>query len=305
MNVQSEVKAGAIATHLVKVDPASPALAILGTSGVAIKAGTIFRGRTFEIDTPVVLPAGGLLAGHDYAALAGERLQLVLAHSVDDINDPLVIGGFHYAPGGNAAARSGGDDVPAINPYSVWDRNFRPACADPRGMALIEAPHGHRFWSDIYLLGVNHVADGTSRFGVTIADGATCPINPATGKPFKALDYETAIAVLAHHGKQVPSLEEFFALAIGVTEKTAAEDDPVSTKLDAARTSKFGIMQATGNMWVWGHDGDPDQPRTSLFGGSFWHDDYAGSRYARLDCWPGNSNEIIGARGRSDHLQLV
>ena len=43
-----------------------------------------------------------------------------------------VLGGFHYAPGGNAPARSGGDDVPAINPCSLWDVAFRPACADQR-----------------------------------------------------------------------------------------------------------------------------------------------------------------------------
>jgi RNA-directed DNA polymerase len=42
------------------------------------------------------------------------------------------------------------------------------------------------------------------------------------------------------------------------------------------------------------------QPRASIFGGSWLNDGNAGSRYANLDYWPDNSNENIGARGRSD-----
>ena len=45
-------------------------------------------------------------------------------------------------------------------------------------------------------------------------------------------------------------------------------------------------------------------PRPSIFGGSWLYDVYAGSRYADLDFWPGHSDGYIGARGRSDHLQL-
>ncbi len=41
-------------------------------------------------------------------------------------------------------------------------------------------------------------------------------------------------------------------------------------------------------------------PRASIFGGSWLNDDNAGSRYANLDYWPDNSNDNIGARGRSD-----
>lgn len=42
------------------------------------------------------------------------------------------------------------------------------------------------------------------------------------------------------------------------------------------------------------------QPRASILGGSWWSDDNAGSRYANVDNWPDNSNENLGARGRSD-----
>ncbi|MGH6682780.1 MAG: hypothetical protein ACRECA_02450, partial [Pseudolabrys sp.] len=108
---------------------------------------------------------------------------------------------------------------------------------------------------------------GTSRCGATIADGDNVP-QPVSGKEFDGFDYETALAVLAHHGKSLLSVYEFFAAAYGVTEKTAARSDPRTTKLDAPRTSRWGVMQATGNMWVWGHDGDPDVPRASIFGGA-------------------------------------
>lgn len=303
MNIQSDVKAGAAVPFLVKTDPASPVLKIIENGGIAIKAGTTFGRRVFEADTPVEMPAGGLMAGWDYDVVVGEKLAAVLTGSAD-MNDPLIIGGFHVAPGGNATSRKGGDGTPAINPYSLRDRNFRPACRDPRGMALIEGAHGHRFWCDIYLLGVNHLADGTSKFGVKIADGSDCPINPATGKAFKRFEYQNAVDVMAHHGKQLLSFEEFAPAAYGVTEKTACGEDPVTTKLDVARTSKFGIIQATGNMWVWGHDGDPDEPRASFLGGSYWLDGNAGSRFAVVDYWPAASSGSLGARGRSDHLQL-
>jgi len=298
MNSHTQIKA--LTPVLSKNDASSPAIFITD-GGVVIKSATVFNERKFLSDTPVDLPTGGLIAGSDYVILVGEKLAVVLAHSLDDINDPLIIGGFHLAPGGNATARKGGDDTPTINPYSLWDRNFRPACADPRGMALVEKPGG-RFWCDIYLLGVNHLSDGTSRLGVQIADGDTPPME--NERAFDRLDYETAKKVMAFHGKQLLGFEDFAAVAYGVTERTAIGSDPDVTKLDAARTSKFGIMQATGNMWVWGHDGDPDEPRASLFGGSWWGGGNAGSRYAGVGYWADVSDEDIGARGRSDHLQL-
>jgi hypothetical protein len=170
-------------------------------------------------------------------------------------------------------------------------------------MALIKSVGGY-FWCDIYLAGVNHLNDGTSRFGATIADGDDRPLD-AKGKKVKSFNYETACASMAHHGKGLLGFEEFAAAAFGVTEKSARREDPETTGLDAARTSKFGLMQATGNMWIWGHDGDPDEPRASLLGGSWVYGGDAGSRYAHLAGWPDNSSGFLGARGRSDHLQLA
>ncbi len=285
---------------LIKRDKASPAIKIAG-DGAKVKAGVTFRGIVIRKEMPIEAPAGGYTAGSDYVVTIA-RGKAVARPMISASISASAIGGFHFAPGGNAAADASGDTTPAINPYSIWDRNFRPACKDPRGMTLVEVPGKGRVWCDIYLLGKNHLEYGTSMFGVTIADGTDLPQNPAGGT-FSKFDYEAACAVMKHHGKQLLGAEEFFAAAFGVTEKTAAPGEPKSTGLDAPRTSRWGLMQATGNMWAWGTDGHSTLPRASLFGGSWFTGGDAGSRCAALGDWPGYSNVTIGARGRSDHLQ--
>jgi hypothetical protein len=252
----------------------------------------------FDKDFPIALPE--LVVGADYYVRIDSANEPV-AFMADGLPPADAIGGFHYAPGGNAPARAGGDDRPAINPSSCWDAGFRPACPDPRGMALVDRD-GLLFWCDIYLLGVDHMAKGTSRFGEIIADGDDLPA-AVDGKVLSGrCDFPTVQAIYAHHDKQLLTYDEFRAAAFGVTEKSAAEDAPGTTGLDAARTSRFGIMQATGNMWVWGTDGDSDDSRPSVFGGSWVFRSSAGSRYAGLGYWPGSSSDNISARGRSDHL---
>ncbi len=302
---------GTAAAALVKALPGLPVFIRMDRDAVAIRAGTTFAGRRFDEQTAIPAPAGGFVAGTDYGvSVEADAISVVQLDAVPTIEThPTIIGGFHFAPGGCAVARDGGDDLPAINPHSMWDWNFRPACPDPRGMVLIEMPvempDGRRFWCDIYLLGVDHTKDGTSRFGVTIADGSSPPKKPNGGR-FSKLDYGTAVVVMEHHGKGLLSFEEFIAAAFGVTERSVHDGDPKVTKLDAPRTSHHGVMQATGNVWVWGHDGDPDQPRASVFGGSWWHDGDAGSRCADVSYdWPGYSDVSLGARGRGDHLQLA
>jgi hypothetical protein len=298
MNKQATIERAA--PPLTKADPNSPVLKVYGRDSVLIKSGTSFDGVDFSEDTAVVMPAGGLEAGFDYGVICGLD---TIPQAIKFAGLAPCFAGFHFAPGGNAAARAGGDEIPAINPFSLWDLHFRPACADPRGMALAEL-RGGKFWCDIYLTGANCAADGTSRFGATIADGDDRPFDPS-GKKYKRFDYETAVAVMAAHGKGLLSVEEFFAAAFGVTEKTALDRNPKITGLDAPRTSKFGLMQATGNMWAWGHDGDPDTPRASILGGSWFGVGRAGSRFAFVDGWADFSGGLLGARGRSDHLQPV
>jgi hypothetical protein len=281
-----------------------PVFALAGGVLIVLAGTTLALGEgrvAFPADTSIALPA--LEAGCDYVIRDAEDGSLFAELATADLDGAW--GGFHYAAGGNAPARAGGDDVPAINPCSIWDLGFRPACADPRGMALVAGVPGlpvAPFWADIYLLARDHL-DGTSRAGVTIADGDNCPQLVDGSGHFEACDFETVKTVLAHHGKQVPSYDEFRALAYGVTEKTSADRRAETTGLDPARTSRCGVMQATGQRYVWGDCGDPDTPRASIFGG-YWHsDEVAGSRYAVVDDWPGDSSEWLGARGRSDHLQ--
>ncbi|WP_439399005.1 hypothetical protein ACRQ5Q_16765 [Bradyrhizobium sp. PMVTL-01] len=298
MNDRVDIK-GTATPLLTKLDPTSPALEVKGLGKLSIKNGTTFSGMSFDGDGDVKITS--LEPGTDYLVQIEGGVPVAVKYA--DGGGDACLGGFHFAPGGNGTGRAGGDEVPTISLFSLWDRNYRPACADPRGMVLVTAP-GRQFWCDIYLTGVDHLKNGTSAFDTVIADGDDLPRDPATGKPFKRFDYAAACAVMSHHGKRLLSFEEFAAAAYGVTEKTAAGEDPCRTNLDAPRTSYFGLMQATGNMWVWGHDGDPDQPRASLLGGCWLGEGSAGSRYADLGGWAGSSSGNIGARGRSDHLQL-
>ena len=289
------------ATRLIKPDTHSPAFKVIGRDALAIKAGVRFDGHLFADDT--LAPLEALEPGADYAVHVEDGVVSV-SRAVTIPSGQFLLGGFHYAPGGRgSSACAGGDAIPAISPDSVWDIAFRPSCPDPRGMTLVTGPTCD-FWCDIYLTGVNHLVDGTSRFGVTIADGADRP-RDAAGAAVKTFDYAAASAAMAAHGKTLLSHDECLAAAFGVKENSAASRNPKVTGLDAERTSKFGLMQATGNLWIWGHDGNPDSPRASLFGGSWINGDSAGSRTADVGSWPGHSRYNVGARGRSDPLKPV
>ena len=66
-----------LTSQLIKADPASPVLKVIGRDTLVVKAGTSFRGKTFDEDTPVLLPKGGLVTGADYVvALSGEAIAL-------------------------------------------------------------------------------------------------------------------------------------------------------------------------------------------------------------------------------------
>ncbi len=279
---------------ITRADRTAAILVATAGDAIAIRAGTAIEiaGQThvFEAKTPVGM--SDLAAGTDYAVLIDETgAPFATPVAANPLNAPFVAG-FHFAPGGCAAERNGGDATPAINPYSIWDLNFRPNCPDPRGMAHVETKDGRRFWVDIYLTGVDHKEQGTSRYGVEIADGWSLP----------RLDYQVASDIVARHGKRLPTYDEFRTAAFGVTERTSADDDPKKTGLEAARTSKFGLMQATGNLWIWGTDGDDEDPRPSILGSSWLNGSNAGSRYARLGSWADNSSGHIGVRAASDHL---
>lgn len=335
--------------YFYKQDVESVAFALTSAETLSIKANTFIETGDAMVcvtreDTAVVMPP--LVAGTDYAIYAcwdgkvhGVKTGSIRADA--SFTAPAgyttansrQIGGFHYAPGGNAPARAGGDATPSINPYSIWDLHWRPACLDPRGMALV----ANNFWCDIYLLGVDHHVNGTSKYNVAIADSASPPKIPDAfggngSSGYSSLTQFIATEVITSHGKQLPTYQEFAAYAYGSTENSSAGSDPVNTILRQAYTSKWGIMLATGNMLIWGRDlsyrldggdfnaakvfawqseltngrGDiykqPLGVAAALFGGHWSGGANSGSRASIWNDAPWNANNTIGARGIAKHL---
>ncbi len=320
-----------------KLDPSTPCLFKTGAGTLSIKAGTrgvvADRLLTVTADSAVTMPV--LTAGADYAVymlpdgrvVADANFTAPAGYAPGQV---LRIGGFHFSAGGNATAQAGGDSTPAINPYSIWDEKFRPACPDPRGMALVAGA----FWSDIYLCNTAPDVNGSSKFGATIADGSSPAKVPALfggngTTAYGSLTWYEACELAAAYGKRLPTLAEFCAAAYGVTEATSVGADPGVTGLDAPRTSKWGLMQAAGNMWIWGMDTAVDPNSTTAGGwnadtnsrgssytygagnlhralfGACWSDGaYAGSRAANWINAPSTSGGDIGARFLCDHLCL-
>jgi hypothetical protein len=261
--------------------------------------------KTISAGTVITMPASPA-AGTDYAIWA--KTDGTLEATSDFVTPPTSnarqVGGFHYAPGGNATGTTGGDTTPAINAYSLWDLKWRPACADPRGMTLVAG----RFWADIYLCGVDHYANGTSRYNVTIADGSSPPKVPALFGGNGSTAYSTftwfeASLVMQSAGKALLTYGEYVAACYGTTEASSGGTDPVSTILRAAYTSKWGLMLATGNLWQWA---DESASAIAAFLGGYWGNGAgSGSRASNWGDAPSASDSGIGARGRCDHLHHV
>jgi hypothetical protein len=274
--------------------------------------------------TAVTMP-GSATAGTDYAIWLRPDgvLECTSNFTTPPVANSRQLGGFHYAPGGNASGTSGGNTTPQINEFSMWDLKFRPACADPRGMALV----ADGFWTDIYLLGVDHHINGSSKFNVTIADGSSPPKRPlAFGGngtlAYGSLNWWEAAEVMRSHGKRLPTYSEFVALAYGTTEASSGGTDPVSTILRNAYTSKWGVMLASGNLWTWGDEfgggaaaaswtantggrGSTYQMENAVLFGGYWNGGaFSGSRCSDWSASPTVSGNSISARGVCDHLRL-
>lgn len=226
----------------------------------------------------------------------------------------------------------GGDTTPAINEYSFWDLKWRPACPDPRGMTLVS----NAFWCDIYMLGVDHHTNGTSKNNVAIADGSAPPKVPTAYGGDGSLVYRDGnwwnlAEVLESHGKRPLTYDEYAAAAWGVAEARSRGNDPATTGLgttnngsshaDAVFTSKWGVIQASGCLWVWGADfgastggaGDTTQGRGTvstgsrvvLLGGDWNFGAASGSRCSDWGGAPTLSVNAVSVRARCDHLRLV
>jgi hypothetical protein len=320
-----------------KADPTTVAFTKTGAGTAEIKAGTIIDVAgttvTFSGATSITMPT--LTAGTDYAIWL--KSDATIQATTDFVSAPGAgnwrkIGGFHYAPGGNATGVAGGDTTAAINAYSLWDLKFRPACPDPRGMTLV----ADSFWSDIYLCGVDHLTNGTSKYNVTIADGSSPPKIPTKfggngSTAYSTLNWWEAAEVMQSWGKRLPTYDEFAAMAYGTTEAQSSEGSDVpTTGVNGTGytntwnefTSKWGAIQSTGCLYVWGAEfgggaasaawtantggrGSTYQMESAaLFGGYWGNTSSSGSRASGWSNSPTASSGSIGVRGVCDHMIL-
>jgi len=279
--------------------------------------------RTIASGTSITMPS--LSAGTDYAIWCKPdgTLEATSNHTSPPVAGSRRIGGFHYAPGGNATGQSGGNTTAQINEFSFWDLKWRPNCADPRGMTLVAGG----FWSDIYLTGVDAITNGSSKYNVTMADGSSPPKVPTMfggngSTTYGSYTWFEAMELATAFGKRCPTQQEFMTLAYGTTEASSVGSDQGSTILNAAYTSRWGVIQASGVLYVWGRDrGGPfagaswnantegrgseyNAPNSALFGGAWNSGSDSGSRCSAWSLAASASFGGGGSRFVCDHLQL-
>ena len=303
-----------------------------GAGTASVKAGTkaFVNGLvvSFSVDTPIAMPA--FTAGTDYAiyvaddgsVIADANFTQPTGYAPESV---LQIGGFHYAPGGNATGlNTGGIGGAQINEYSFWDLKWRPNCIDPRGMTLV----CNKFWSDIYLTGTDHVTNGTSKYAVGLADGMSPPKIPAEFGGNGSALYETytlweASEIASAHGKRLPTFGEFAALAFGTKEGVARGTKPLAAVWEANWISKWGVCQSSGNYHVWGGEfgggaanaawatntggrgNTYSLSNIALFGGMWSYAINAGSRCSSWTTQPSSSGTGQGSRFVCDHLNTI
>jgi len=280
--------------------------------------------KTIASSTAVTMP-GSATTGTDYAiwAKTDGTLEATSNHTSPPTANARKIGGFHYAPGGNAAAQAGGNTTPQINEYSFWDLKFRPACSDPRGMTLVAGG----FWTDIYLTGVDAITNGSSKYNVTMADGSSPPKVPTMfggngSSTYGSYTWFEAMEMATAFGKRCPTQQEFMSAMYGTTEASSIGSDQGSTILNAAYTSKWGVMQSTSVLWVWGQErggayntggwnantegrgSEYNAPNAVVLGGGWDVGSDSGSRCSGWGNAASDSGSGVGSRFACDHLQL-
>lgn len=345
----------AFGNAFVKASSSSPVFTKTGAGTLNLKAGTtIAVGGAFlhfSSAQAVIMPA--LSGGTDYAiyACTDGTIRADASFSAPSgytTADSRQIGGFHYglvAPGttvaGGSFATTGNgmiwtqpdvDRLAGINEYSLWDLKFRPRC-DPRGMALVAGG----FWVDLYFTGTNHIADGTSRAGSDVASGTVLPRIPLIfggngTTTYTGLTWWNAAEIAQSHGKALLTHAEFCAAAFGVTEAQSLGGASVTipaTAREPGYTSRYGLEQATGHVWVWCADASTRPDGTAVWawrnvtggrgqmylysdvgnvrclsGGTRDSGSSSGSRASYWFVYPWYSYWTIAMRARGDHLVL-
>lgn len=300
------------------------------SAGHALPAGTIPAGKwgcyALAVATGgaiTVTAAADNATGYASEALAVVRQPLVTGKYLGYFTvlgksgEAFVAGtdGLKGGTGGNVASETNfypaSAQTPAINPYSFWDLHWRPSCPDPRGMFL----YAGREWIDIYLCNDNPDVLGTSAYNAQIADGSSRPKIPALygGNGVTTMpnfDWYSASEIAAAYGKDLVTVETMIGATIGASSGVATIADPAKTILmvgpnasSGLLTSRWGMIQSFGAMWVWTSTKGSDGDKMALHGGAWNYSGSAGPRYIGwANAATGTNSSAIGARFRSDHL---
>ena len=325
----------------VKVSPSS----IKIPAGLKITLGT----ESFKVITDYTLTLASNLvgstktAGTDYYVYAKSDATFYISAN-DAITADRLIGGFHYGLIGETETVTGNKleadmvKIRGINQYSFWDLKYRPV-ASPKGMVNIGGK-----WYDIYLLNSEHITNGTSKAGLTIAGGDSVtagrlmPKIPLEYGGNNTLNYGKftwfqACEVAKANAKRLISYSEFPTIAYGVLEGVSSSINAYETVAGKIEhypnlTSKYGIEQATGTQWIWGSDlanyptdtvwawkantdsrgqihSTDNSPTAVILGGYRGDGVNAGSRASAWDHYVWGSGWHIGCRFACDHLELV
>ena len=291
-------------------------------------------GLTVEVDGKVLYIASGtsitmptLSAGTDYAIWVAPdgTLEADSSFSVAPTAGGRRIGGFHYAPGGNASfsldAGDGGT-TPQINEYSFWDLKWRPSVSDPRGLTLVG---DGAFWAGIYLMSANHLTGPVHKYNVNPCRDGNPPELPDGSGNYPNAEPSNIFESLAYHGFRAPDYNEFQLLAYGVNDARSiggsgpGNTGDVSDRGKDQQTSAWGVFDATGVLSVWGRDHilatsnqslpNPSRgglfrfERFAVFGGNWNNGSGSGSRSVSSD-FAATSLTFFGGRGVCDHLIL-
>jgi len=312
-----------------KADPDSVAFTKTGNDTAEIKAGTTVAfsdGSQVNFDTATAIAMPTLSAGTDYAIWVDPdgTIEADTSFTTAPTAGGRRIGGFHYAPGGNASfslnAGDGGT-TPQINEYSFYDLKWLPSVADPRGLTLVG---DGAFWCGIYHLAGDHLVGPPHRHGVNPARHGNPPDLVDGSGNYPDAQPMNIFESLWYHGFRTPRVEDFQLLAFGTNEATSRGSDPGTTGLpggstDAQFTSHWGVIQSTGVIALWSNDSilsasDQTLPnpsrgnrfrvvRFALLGGYWSVGSESGSRGVRTDA-ANFSQADHGGRGICDHVIL-
>jgi hypothetical protein len=207
--------------------------------------------------TSITMPT--LTAGTDYAIMALDDGTLSAQTSFTPPANGRQVGGFHFAPGGNASfALNAGDGgtTPQINEFSFYDLKWRPSVIDPRGLTCVG---NGAFWTGIYFMSANHLTGPVHKHGVNACRDGNPPRLVDDSGNYPNASPMNIFEALRFHGFRSPRIEEFQLLAYGTNEAASRGSDPGTTGLpggntDAQFTSHWGVIQSTGVYFAWGQD---------------------------------------------------